>query len=408
MDITKHNIRNLYWDIAAWGVTQGVASTFLSVYALRLGASQQQVGLLAALPALVYVFWFIPAGRLVESKRNIKGAGVGSLFVCRLQYLVIALLPFLPGAAQIPVLLTTITIAAVPICVANVAITSIIGDAIPPEKRPRVVSNRQILLAASSSLASFFGGKLLDVLPMPLNYQVLFLIACAASMLSIVFLNRLAVAEATTTKPFSLQPRLFIQQIGDIVATVGGSPSFTRFTLAAVLLHAGLVFGWPLFTLWWVQGLHATEGWIGVITTAHTLVSILVYPLWARLAERKGNRFVFLAGFAGVSFIPLLTALSPSAEYLIIAESLGGLVVPGMSIGLFNTMLELSPAANRPAYIAFYSAMINIPMFLAPILATSVAAPILGVRLALGMTTGLRLLAWLAIFVLVRQRATSA
>ena len=55
MDIKERNILNLYREIAFFGVLSGIASTFLSIFALRLGASSQDIGLISALPALVSV-----------------------------------------------------------------------------------------------------------------------------------------------------------------------------------------------------------------------------------------------------------------------------------------------------------------------------------------------------------------
>ena len=65
--IKNRNIRFLYWDVGFFGVVNGVAGTFTAVFALRMGATDQQIGLLSALPALVYIFWFIPAWRIRHS-----------------------------------------------------------------------------------------------------------------------------------------------------------------------------------------------------------------------------------------------------------------------------------------------------------------------------------------------------
>ncbi len=403
--ITQHNIRSLYWDIATFGVTNGIAATFLSVYALRLGASGQQMGLLTALPALVYVFCFIPAGRFIESRRDRKGTGLRWLFVLRLQYLLFALIAFLPPAYRVPALLVLIAAQGIPMCVANVAFTSIIGDVVAPERRPRVVSNRNILLALISAATALAAGKLLNVLPMPLNYQILFFVAYAFGLLSMFALSRLVVPDVEQVGSFSLQPRLFTQQIREIVQIATSNRAFMRFTLGSLIMHAALVYAWPLFALWWINGLKASESVVGLVATGNLLVIVLANPVWARIAERKGNRFVLLAGFLGVCVVPVAYCLAPSAELVIIAEIIAGLAVPGVSMGLFNSMLEVCPAERRPAYISFYSATVNIPIFLAPMIATSIVVPLVGVWWALFAATFIRLGAWLALFKLIRQRA---
>jgi hypothetical protein len=56
------NTRYLYQEIAWWGVLSGLASSFLSVFVLRLGGSNVLIGLLTSLPALITILWLIPAG----------------------------------------------------------------------------------------------------------------------------------------------------------------------------------------------------------------------------------------------------------------------------------------------------------------------------------------------------------
>jgi MFS family permease len=404
----KQNILNLYVEVSAFGVVNGIVMTFLAVYALRLGATEEQVGLITALPALTYVLWFIPAGRLVESRRNIKAAGLVGIFLSRIQYALLALLPFLPGDIRVPGLLAIIMLAGIPLCVANVAITSIMADIIPPAERPRVMSNRSILVSITTALSAFFGGRLLEMLPLPLNYQVLFFIAFICGLISVFFLSRLVVPQVETVTSFSLQPRQFAEQVREIVSTVRGSRDFMLFTLAAFVLHWGFVYAWPLFSLWLVNGLRASDGLIGMISTINMICLVVSNRLWAGVAERKGNRFVLLAGFAMLTVMPILYYVAPRAEVIILVEMWGGVASAAFNLGLFNTLLEVSPVTRRPAYIAFYSAAINLPLFIAPLIATGIAAPALGVHTALGFGSVLRVTAWIIMFLLLRQSRPSA
>ena len=322
-DVKRRNIRLLYLDTAAWGIALGIGQTFLSIYVLRLGGSDAQIGLLAALPALVYMLWFIPSGQLVESRANIKRAGVTGVVLFRLQYLLFALVPFLPAPYQVPSILAIVMLAALPVCVGNVALSSVIAEAVPVQDRPHVISNRAIITALGASASAFLGGKLLDVLPLPVNYQIIFLVAFAFSMASAFFLSRLTVAQRLPTSSFSLQPLRILRHFGDIWTTVRGDRSFARFTLSAFTMHWAMVFGWPLFSLWWVNGLKVSEGLIGLIATVHTLIQVAVNPFWARVAERRGNRTLLMAGYAGITPIPMMTAFAPFPEFLLIPEGLG-------------------------------------------------------------------------------------
>lgn len=403
MPHATRNTRFLYLDVTFWGVANGIASTFTTIFALRLGATDQQVGFISALPALIYLLWYLPAGRLVESGRSVKKTALASFFLFRLQYLLIALVPFLPERWRVTVLLGTIVLAGVPLCVANVAITDILADVIPPAQRPHIVSRRSILTSLISAIAAALAGRLLDLLPMPVNYQWMFIVAFIFGNLSIGALSRLVVADTPPKGTFSLHIGEFVRHMREMLSVVRQTPDFVRFTLAAMALYAGLIFAWPLFSLWWVKGLKAPEGMLGLIATANLLVSIGSNLVWARIAERKGNRFCMVAGFACVTMMPAINAALPSAQWLLLTESFAGMVVPGMNLGLFNTLLEVCPIERRTTYIAVYSAAINVPTFIAPIVATALVAPLLGVQLTLALSTPLRLVTLAIMLVLLRH-----
>jgi hypothetical protein len=68
-DIPKEYQRNffhLYFDMLWFGILSGSAVSFLNVYAVRLGASGFQIGLLAAVPAVVSLALSIPAGNWLQ------------------------------------------------------------------------------------------------------------------------------------------------------------------------------------------------------------------------------------------------------------------------------------------------------------------------------------------------------
>ncbi|MGB9880432.1 MAG: hypothetical protein ACPLRM_06690, partial [Anaerolineae bacterium] len=66
----RWNYLNLYREVAWYGVLSGVSSTFTSIFALRLGASNFLIGLLTALPALMNILFQIPAAHLVERESD--------------------------------------------------------------------------------------------------------------------------------------------------------------------------------------------------------------------------------------------------------------------------------------------------------------------------------------------------
>ena len=76
------------------------ANSFNSAYILRLGGSNALVGLLSSLPALVAVLLHIPCARFLERRANYAPWVALSLFLHRLGFLAIVLLPLSRNATS--------------------------------------------------------------------------------------------------------------------------------------------------------------------------------------------------------------------------------------------------------------------------------------------------------------------
>ncbi len=101
-------------DIAWFGLAMAATSRFLSVFAIRLGADANDLGLMSSLPNLVLivssgmaVWWRL---RYETSQRALTLPGVGF----RMVFLLPALTPSMPEPLQIPWLILSVTLPAVP------------------------------------------------------------------------------------------------------------------------------------------------------------------------------------------------------------------------------------------------------------------------------------------------------
>ena len=79
-----------------WAAILGIAAAFNAAFAVHLGAKNSHIGLLNALPALVAILVSIPAGRFLERRAKRQAWVLGSLFVNRMGYVLVALVPWLP------------------------------------------------------------------------------------------------------------------------------------------------------------------------------------------------------------------------------------------------------------------------------------------------------------------------
>jgi hypothetical protein len=375
--VEQQNIWNLYLDVTWWGVLSGITATFTSVFAIRLGASNTLVGLLVSLPALISIFWLIPSARIIERQRRRLPIIVLTGFLQRLGYLLIALMPFVLRTHRPEALVALVALISLPSAMASVAFTSLIADVVPIDQRAQVISIRSVLVSTVSTVTVLISGKLLDLLPFPLNY--------------LYHVSRIQVADVSMAQYQAKRKAPLTVSFRHLVRQIMNQRDFVRFSASAFVLHWGLNMPSALYSIYRVKNLGASDSWIGLLSMTHDAVTILTYFYWGRVASRKGNRLVLLLSSMGLVFFPVLTGLSPRIEPLLFVSVIGGIFGAGLNLGFFNTLLEVCPQERVPSYVAINTTVVNVTAFLAPLLGTSLAN-LLDIRIALFIAGAVRLL----------------
>jgi len=397
------NLRSLYAGTTWFGLLSGLAATFVPVFALRLGATTGQLGWLTALPALVNVVWLIPAARIIERRRRLPLI-LSTALLQRLGYLAMAAMPFILTQGRVEALIVLQTLVTLPTAVANTAITTLIPDLTAPERRGQVVSVRWLLLAVTATLAALAGGGFLDLLPVPLNYQILLGAGALLSLLSLGALRRIRVPDAVTLSRRDMPRRRYSwQQLRESLGSVKAQPEFVGFSLASFVFYWGLYLPAALWSILRVRDLGATDTWIGIIAVAVDASTIAGYLYWAKISGRRGDRWLLVLTALGVSLYAALTALVPTIGWMIPTSMLGGLTWAGCNLALFNVMLRVSPADHRPTYVAIYTALMNVTAFAGPLLGAGLADWI-GVRPTFLVSGAVRAVGALLLWRLVRDK----
>jgi MFS family permease len=278
-----------------------------------------------------------------------------------------------------------------PTAVINVAITSLMADLTSIEKRARMVSIRHVLLSSVGMVVVLVGGRFLDLVPFPLNYQVLFGLGTGASMLSLYYLKRIQVPDAVIARHQARPKELLTLRLRRFVRTVIGQRDFMHFAGAIVVFHWGLYLPAALYSVYKVRDLHASDAWVGLLATVFSATTILSYLWWGKVTEKRGNRLVLIVSSLGLALYPTLTGLSPRLEPLIVVAVIGGVFSASYTLSSFNFMLEVCPPEHRPSYVAIYTSLANVTAFLAPLLGTFLA-DLTSVRMALLIAGGVRLI----------------
>lgn len=390
--VEEKNHWHLYSEIAWYGILFGIAQAFLGVYVIRVGGSDTHVGLITALPAIIVALVSLPGSRIVERDAKPPRVIVITAFLQRAGYLLIALVPtfFLTNRADAIVVL--VGLLTIPLAIASVAFTSMFARTISAKYRARVVSMRNVWLGISQTAAGLLGGRFLELVIFPINFQILFALGFLASMVGMYSLTRLQVPLVST--PPSQRAKISWHVMFQVITT---HRAFMRFAITVFLFHWGLYFAAPLFTIFWVRNLGASDGWVGLFTTMTNASTIIFFFVWGNLVTRWGNRRVLVLTTCGLALIPVLTALANSNEFILVVALLGGAISPGFSIVMFNGLLEVCPEQNRATFVATFNMLVNIAVFVSPLIATMLTTT-LSVPALLVIAGALRLLGGLIIW----------
>ncbi|MCX7670772.1 MAG: MFS transporter [Anaerolineae bacterium] len=382
----ERNQRNVVIDAIGVGITAGVGS-FLSVFLVRLGASNFQVGLLTAMPALTGMVLAIPIGEFLSRRPNIVPWFATSRFFVLSCYLLTGLAPFLVGGQAPAAIIAIWALATLPQTLVSVAFTVVMGAVAGPGGRMTLMSRRWSILGLTNTVTVLIVGQLLNLFDFPLNYQVVFIGSTVGALISFIFSSSIKLPSVTV--PTTEQS--FLATLRQHSRMLRANRRFVNFTVSQFVFRWGLALAIPLFPIFWVRNLHASDQMVSVINSTTTFVTMIAYFVWARVSQRHGSRPVLLIASLGICFYPLLTALTPRPEILPLWAGMAGLFSAGIELVFFDVLVGTCPPDQQAAYVGIYQTTVYIATFLAPLLGTTLS-DLIGIVPVLILATVIRLI----------------
>lgn len=344
----RSNFTNLFWDIAWWGLYIGSTSAFLTIYAARSGATPTQIGLLTALPALVSLLLSLPTGRWLR-RFHAEKATFWAAVVSRSLYLVYALLPWLIGEElQVTAVIGLTILITIPTTVINISFSQFFVEAVPLEWRGMVVGTRIALMSLISFPVMLLCGQILDRLPFPTGYQVVFFIGFIGGILtaSAIYRVRPVVAAAPAPAP-AAGVRHWLPPID--------APARRYLKIVGILFFFNLTNNMvaPLIPNLLVDKLKLSDATISLGSALSTLLVFLISLRIAWVTGKIGNRrttaigSILLAAQAGV-----LAAANSSGLYFT-AVIIGGISSGLIASAQYNYHLDALPDSERSTWLSW-------------------------------------------------------
>ncbi len=352
-----------------------IAATFNNAYAIRMGASNALIGLLASLPALIGILVSIPAGQILKKQKNLKPFVFTNLLINRLGYVLIVLLPWIFGISpHMGTIIIVILIAiSLPGQLFSVGFTPIMAISIPEKKRAAVISSRHLIWNIALCAGTYMAGIWLDHIKFPVNYYFLYLFGFSVSLLSQFLLNKIQIPDNPPQEPTSQTKNSLLQNFKHLIQNLKAYQQFSRFSINTVFHIFGLWLINPLFSLLFVKQLNATDGWLGLHSAINYGATIIGIFFWRKIINGIGKQRTLKITTMLAGIYPLLVGLLPDLSFILIAVGVNGFIAPGIALSHSNSLFSVLPEDKRPEFTAIYLTLVNLAVFAGPILGTALA-----------------------------------
>lgn len=384
-----------------------IGGAFIVAYALKIGATNKIIGLLAAISPLAQILQ-IPTIFLIEKIRYRKFLVVLTVVLGRCLWLLIAMLPWLaPRGLWMPLFISAQLVYYALSAVAGCSWNSWIRDFVPEKLMGGYFAKRAAWLTAFGAVISIAAGIAAARFEKPASMpeaapQVQVEIAQTAPPQAMqadkstevvrreVLVYCLIIGVGTV---FGLIGSLFLAAVPEprmapaqsaSILTILAEPFRDRnFRMLLVFL------GWwsfamnlaaPFFVVYMLKQLHLGMGWVIGLSVVSQAFNVLFFKVWGRLADRFSNKSCLMV--SGTLFVfslalwPFMTMPDPhflTLPLLIVFHALAGMSTAGVGLCAGNIALKAAPYGRATAYLAVNALVGGSAAIVAPLISGTAA-----------------------------------
>jgi len=351
--------------------------TFIPLFALGMGATGEQIGLLTSLAGAASVAGNAlggPAVRWLNTAASPDGGRKrAALYFGRIEdavsmVLVIAIPFFLAGPAAVQALLIVQTIRSFLGSIGTPAWAAFVPMIVPLRIRGRYMSLRSMIQVGCSVVAVPAAGFIITGLhAYPTGYQASFVLSLLLGLIAAFFFSRIPLPPADDE-----EQRVPTDSTGTGKRTVHISRRewrgpFGRFMLGAFVWTVSSAIAGPFYVVFMTQGLALKARDIGLLASFATAAQLVGYALLGRYVDQRGSRIVVVVSALGLAIVPLGWLLVRNWWIILPLHLLAGVATAGYGLASFNLLLEVTPENGRASYTGAYYTLLAVAATIAPL-----------------------------------------
>lgn len=320
-----------------------------------------------------------------------------------LSYALTGIAPFIvPRQYLVITVLGIWALATLPQTIVSILFSVVMNSVAGPNGRFDLMSRRWSIMGTTTSIMVVIVGEVLDLLGFPFNYQIVFMTLSIGGLVSFYFSSRLDVPPRQVND--QIQTGTWIQRLKDYWRLILSQKPFINFAIRRFIFLTGISLATPLFPLFYVRKLNASDGWIGLINTVSTAIMVVGYFFWVRHSRSRGTRSVLLWTTFGLSLYPFLVSISNRVEYVVVLAGLGGIFQAGVDLIFFDELMRTIPVEYSATFVSFAQSMLYMSAVVSPVIGTFLADKI-GISGGLMVASAIRLLGFVLFMTQSQVRA---
>lgn len=357
--------------LAAEAMSVLTGGTFLTAMALQLGASNFQIGLLAALPTFTNIFQLL-AIWLVQKYNNRRAIAVMANGFARFPLLVIGLLPFIfTTGTSIQVLIFLLFFHYFFGSVAGASWNSWMKDLVPENKLGTYFSHRSRLTQTLNVVLSLVLALVLDYVKKYypaselIAYSLMFIGGGLFGILGTYVLSRTPEPKSYLAKENLL--KLFSKPVKDT--------NFRKLLVFNSFWSFALNLATPFFTVYMMNTIGLPLSYIIGFGILSQLAGIFAIKIWGKYSDQFSNKTiiriaapVYILCILGWSFVMLPSSHTITLFLIGLINVLSGVSTSGINLAINNIGIKLAPKEEAIVYISARNMIVAFVSALGPLL----------------------------------------
>lgn len=336
-------------DGVAFAATTGFGDNYINPFAVALGASAFQIGLLSAASQFFPSLAQLKVADLAERFGSRKKVIVRFVFIHAIMLLPMAMIPYLPEYMRVYALIGFCTLYVSFASFAGPAWGSLMANLVPERKRGAFFSMRGRLISLVTVASSFLAGYLLQFFKKQalFGFTVIFLIAMISRYISWYFLCRMYEPPLEVKREHYFSTGEFLRRLN--------AGNFGRFVIFHSCFSFAVFIASPFFPVFMLRDLGFSYITYTIVTTSVPLASILAVSYWGRRADALGNRQIIWICSLVISVLPAMWLISRQVYFLIIIQILAGMFWAGFNLCSSNFIYDSVIPEKRTRCIAYFN-----------------------------------------------------